>query len=241
VKVGILETGAPPGELVGRFGDYPAMFKRLLGDGFDYTVIDVAGGEALPSPEACDTWLVTGSSAGVYDDLPWIGPLMDFLRAARGRAALVGVCFGHQIMAEAFGGKVVKSDKGWGVGLQTYAVTEHEPWMDAAAAAIAVPGSHQDQVVVQPPATRVIATSDFTPFGALAYDDQPAISIQLHPEFDPAYAKALIESRRGSRYTDAQADAAIASLDAPNDNARVGAWIRRFLLGSAPFGGEHKI
>ena len=64
---------------------------------------------------------------------------------------------------------------------------------------------------------------------SLAYGDQPAISIQLHPEFEPAYAKALIENRRGSRYTDAQADAAIASYDAPDDRSRVGGWIQRFL------------
>jgi hypothetical protein len=75
----------------------------------------------------------------------------------------------------------------------------------------------------------VLAASDFTPFGMLAYDDQPAISIQLHPEFDPAYAEALIEARRGSRYTEDQADAAIASLHRPNDNSRMGGWIRRFL------------
>jgi hypothetical protein len=83
-------------------------------------------------------------------------------------------------------------------------------------------------------AIRVIAASDFTPFGALAYDDQPAISIQLHPEFEPAYAKALIESRRGTRFSPAQADAAIASLDAPDDRARVGGWIRRFLALAKP-------
>ncbi len=98
---------------------------------------------------------------------------------------------------------------------------------------IAIPASHQDQVVEPPPGARVLAGSAFTPFGMLAYEDQPAVSIQLHPEFTPAFAEALIESRRGTRYTDAQADAAIASLSAPNDCARVGDWIRRFLAGEA--------
>lgn len=231
MRLGILETGAPPDGVRERFGDYPGMFRKLLGeDAHAYATFDVAAGGLPAAVEAADAYIVTGSSAGVYDPLPWIGPLKDFLVAAKGRVPLVGVCFGHQVMAEAFGGKVIKSPKGWGVGLHSYEVRAAEPWMDGAAA-IAVPASHQDQVVALPPGARVIAASDFTPFGMLAYDDQPAISIQLHPEFEPAYAKALIEARRGTRYTDAEADAAIASYDAPNDRARVGAWIRDFLAG----------
>jgi GMP synthase-like glutamine amidotransferase len=228
MRVGILETGGPPEPYEIPFGDYSTMFERLLGDRFDYTVVDVAAGALPESPDACDAWLITGSAAGVYDDLPWIEPLKEFLRAAKGRAALVGVCFGHQVMAEAFGGKVIRSPRGWGVGLHTYEVMRRRPWMDGAAR-IAVAATHQDQVVVPPPNATVYAASAFSPYGALTYDDQPAISIQLHPEFEPAYSKALIESRRGTRLSDPEADAAIASLDAPNDHARVGEWMRRFL------------
>lgn len=228
MKLGILKTGAPPKDASG-FGGYPDMFRRLLGeDAYDYAVFDVEAGGLPASPTAAEAWLVTGSSAGVYDPLPWIEALKDFLRAARGQAPLVGVCFGHQVMAEAFGGRVIKSPKGWGVGEQTYRVLRREPWMDGAGE-IRLPGSHQDQVVEAPPGAEVIAASDFTPFGALAYRDQPAISIQLHPEFEPAYAIALIEARRGSRYSDAEADRAIASYGAPDDRARVGGWIRNFL------------
>jgi GMP synthase-like glutamine amidotransferase len=231
MKIGILETGQPPGPLIARFGRYPAMFERLLAaPGRRFESFDVAAGAFPARPEACDAYVVTGSPAGVYDDLPWIDPLKGFLVAARGRAALVGVCFGHQVMAEAFGGKVVKSDRGWGVGLHTYQVCERLPWMDGAAA-IAVPASHQDQVVEAPPGARVAAASDFSPFGALDYGDARAFSIQLHPEFDADFAKALAEARRG-RLGEARTDAAVASLDAPNDNARVGRWIGRFLEGS---------
>ena len=228
MKLGVLETGAPPEELKPRFGSYADMFQALLGEGYDWRTYDVQAGRWPDRAEDNDAYLVTGSSSGVYDGDPWIGQLMDFLRQAKGRAKLVGVCFGHQAMAEAFGGKVIKSPKGWGVGLHSYDVLEAEPWMDRTPA-IAIPASHQDQVVELPPAARVIAASSFTPFGMLDYADQPAISIQLHPEFDPAYAEALIENRRGSRYQQAEADAAIASLHRPNDNSRVGGWIRRFL------------
>jgi GMP synthase-like glutamine amidotransferase len=93
---------------------------------------------------------------------------------------------------------------------------------------IAIPASHQDQVVVQPPNTEVVAASDFTPFASLAWTDRAAISFQFHPEFSPAFAKALIEKRYDAV---PDPDAAIASLDAPNDSAVVGGWIRNFLNG----------
>ncbi len=138
------------------------------------------------------------------------------------------MCFGHQLMAQAFGGKVIKSPKGWGLGEQDYEVLVREPWMDGAAA-IRLPGSHQDQVVELPPGAEVWAANDFAPMGALVWPGQRAISIQLHPEFEPAYASALIENRRGSLYAEDQADRAIQSYQGPDDRARVGGWIRNFL------------
>jgi GMP synthase-like glutamine amidotransferase len=223
VKLAILETGRPPGNLAEQFGDYPAMFGRLLGDGFEIEAFDVPASE-FPDPNAHDAVLITGSPAGVYDPLPWIAPLMDFIRAAKD-SKMVGICFGHQVMAEALGGHVEKSDKGWGAGLHRYAIVHEEPWADGGGE-IAIPASHQDQVVVQPPHTKVVASSAFTPFAALAWTDRPAISFQFHPEFSPDFAKALIERRYD---VVPHPEAAIASLDAPNDRARVGGWIRHFL------------
>jgi GMP synthase-like glutamine amidotransferase len=229
MKIGILETGRPPGDLAARFGDYPAMFRALLGTGFETTTYDAAAGLLPERPESHEAYLVTGSPAGVYEGLPWIAPLKHFLREAKGRTKLVGVCFGHQIMAEAFGGRVEKSARGWGAGLQTYEVRERAPWMDAARR-VSIPVSHQDQVVIQPPATTILAASAFTPFGMLAWRDQPAISMQFHPEFAHEYARALIEARRAIL---PDPDAAFASLGGPDDRARVARWIRRFLKDGA--------
>ena len=223
MKLAILETGRPPGDLAQRFGDYPTMFEEMLGSGFEVQRFDVAAGE-LPDPTAHDAVLITGSPAGVYEDHDWLPGLFDFIRAAKD-SKMVGVCFGHQAMAEALGGHVEKSDKGWGAGLHRYTITRPEPWLDGARE-IAAPASHQDQVVVQPPNTEIVASSDFTPYAALAWTDRPAISFQFHPEFSPAFAKALI-AKRYDRVPDP--DVAIASLDAPNDNPRVAGWIRRFL------------
>jgi GMP synthase-like glutamine amidotransferase len=225
MKLAILETGYPPGNLADAFGDYPAMFQRLLGPAFEIESFDVQAGQ-FPDTRAYGAYLITGSPAGVYDPLPWIAPLMDFIRGAKA-SKMIGVCFGHQVMAQALGGHVEKSDKGWGAGLHRYTVVRSEPWIDTSGT-IAIPASHQDQVVVQPPNAEVVAASDFTPFAALAWTDRPAISVQFHPEFTPAFAKALIEKRFDSV---PNPDAAIASLDAPNDNARVGEWIRNFLNG----------
>ncbi|WP_068875037.1 MULTISPECIES: type 1 glutamine amidotransferase [unclassified Phenylobacterium] len=231
MKVGILKTGRPPKPAIPQFGTYPDMFMRLLGpDAYDWRVYAADEGELPSAPQDCAAYIVTGSAAGVYESDPWIGELLDWLRAAKGRTKLVGICFGHQAMAQAFGGQVIKSPKGWAIGQQDYHVLRAEPWMDGPPA-IRLPGSHQDQVVELPPNAEVIAASAFTPLGALAWRDQPAISMQLHPEFEPAYARALIEARRGKVYGDEEADRAVASYDGSDDRARVGAWINRFLQG----------
>jgi GMP synthase-like glutamine amidotransferase len=179
MRLAILETGTPPGDLTERFGDYSDMFAALLGDGFEIESFDVQTGE-LPPLRSHNAYLITGSPAGVYDPLPWIAPLMDFIRSADG-AKMVGICFGHQVMAESLGGRVEKSDKGWGAGLHRYDIDIVEPWMEPVAS-IAVPASHQDQVVVRPPHTEVVASSGFTPVAALAGTDRPAITIQFNPE-----------------------------------------------------------
>ena len=140
MTIAILETGVPPGDLPKAFGDYPAMFRDLLGEAFDYRTFRVFQGEFPPDPAAFEALLITGSPAGVYDDLPWIAELEEFIRASVGKTKQVGICFGHQVLASALGGEVVKSPKGWGLGLHTYEITGEAPWMDGAAA-ISVPVS----------------------------------------------------------------------------------------------------
>ena len=128
-------------------------------------------------------------------------------------------------MAETFGGRVARSEKGWGVGLQQYEVFERAPWMDEAEC-VSLPVSHQDQVIERPPGSKRLAGSDFCDIGMLAYEDQPAMSFQFHPEFEPDYAAALIELRRDRLEN---AEAAVASLRKPNDSARIAGWIRNFV------------
>ncbi len=226
MKLAILKTGEPPPSLLPRFGSYTDMFCRLLGSDYVGDSYDVTKGFLPADQQDHPAYLITGSAAGVYDDLPWIPTLKHFLHEAKGKARLIGICFGHQIMAEAFGGRVLKSDKGWGVGLQEYRVFERARWMDTGGDRIRVPVSHQDQVIGLPPCSTILAGSDFCDIGALRYDNQPAISFQFHPEFDPEYAAALIEMRRGQVN---DADTAINSLKGPNDRDHVSGWIKGFL------------
>lgn len=226
MEIGILRTGGPP-EALARFGGYGDMVGRLLGPGFATRVYDIESGAPPPSPEAHPAFLITGSAAGVYDPLPWIPPLLAFLREALGRTKLVGICFGHQAMAEALGGRVEKSERGWGIGLQDYEIRAPAAWMGTAPPRfVAVPVSHQDQVVEPPPGATLIAGHAFTPFGMFEWRDAGALSMQFHPEFEPDYARALIESRRARLPAP---DAAIASLGRPDDRALVGQWIASFL------------
>ena len=228
MRIAILEPGAPPKDLRPRFGAYGQMVAALLGDGARTERFDVRTG-AYPDPGSWDGYVITGSSAGVYDPDPWIPDLKAWVQATAGRAPMIGVCFGHQLMAEAFGGKVIKSPKGWGVGLHRYALTAPASWMEPEIHTVALPASHQDQVVELGEGAEVLGGSDFCPFALLAYPGRRAFSLQPHPEFDPAYAEALIATRREGPLTPEQSDAAIASLQAPNDNLRVGRWLNRFL------------
>ena len=176
MTIGILVTGEPPDALRPRWGGYDDMVRTMLGDRRSYRSYDVPGGELPAHPADCEAYVITGSAASVYDDLPWIPPLFDFLRAVRGHAKLVGICFGHQAMAQAFGGAVEKSPKGWGVGLHRYEIVEPPPGM-IEPRAITIPAFHQDQVVALPPGARVLAASDFTPHAAIGYDDH-TVSVQ---------------------------------------------------------------
>lgn len=205
MKIGILETGDVHPDLKARHGDYPAMFAARLGavdPTLEFAVVRVVSGEMPADPTHADAWLVTGSRHGVYDDLPWIAPLAAFLRACVARGVpVVGVCFGHQILAEALGGRAVKSDRGWALGVQDYEVLARPRWMSRLPDRFAINAFHQDQVVALPAGATVLARSAQCAYAALAYGDPEtpiAISIQPHPEYDAAFMDDLITLRAGT-------------------------------------------
>jgi GMP synthase-like glutamine amidotransferase len=232
MKLSILQTGDVPAPVRDRFSPYPEMFRRMFdsaGASFEYETIRVHDGAPLPDPQGLESILITGSPAGVYDDLPWIAPLRDFIRRAyAANTPMLGVCFGHQAMADALGGDVRKSEKGWGIGRHIYGVTRRPPFLGGSLPEFAVSCSHQDQVIIPPGEAEVFLTSDFTPNAGLLYRNGKAISLQSHPEFEDDYAYALAELKRG-RTSDENIDAAKASFVRPSDSREIAGYLGAFL------------
>jgi GMP synthase-like glutamine amidotransferase len=230
-RITIVEAGLVPDKYRVRYGSFPEMFERMIRTAdasVQFDVVSVAVGEALPDPKSSQAILITGSVAGVYDDLDWIAPLEDFVRAAyAAEKPMVGVCFGHQLIAQAMGGVVRQSEKGWGIGRHVYQVTPDNGVIEDAELAIAC--SHQDQVITPPPTARTILSSPFAPHAGLLYANGAALTVQPHPEFDADFAYELCEARAGIAPESVVA-AAKASLAEPLDSAKLGRAITRFLL-----------
>lgn len=228
MRIGILEAGTPPAHLAARHGSYAAMTRALLGSEHQVREYRAFEGVLPARVDDADAYIVTGSPAGVGDAQPWIAPLTDFLRHARGQAKLVGICFGHQVMAHAFGGVVHKAPQGWGLGIHRYEVADEAADFPSRGT-IEVIVSHQDQVAAPPSDAMVVAGSHFTPNGVLAYTDGSAISCQCHPEFTPAFARDLIPALDAPDLEPGARRAALASLDGGAGDAAVARWIRAFL------------
>lgn len=231
MRLGLLLAGRVNETLVDKVGEVDEMFATLY-KAADPTVEVVTyaalDGVLPPSPDACDAWLVTGSKHGVYDDLPWLPALTDFLRAARGAGVpMIGVCFGHQLFAEAFGGQAMKFDGGWGCGVHDYRIDRTAPWMEAAGDGFRMHAMHQDQVVALPGDATVLASSPFCANAMVAYGDvdrPDAISVQPHPEFTDPYASSLLDLRGGIAIPEDTEATARASLGRETDGLAFARW-----------------
>jgi GMP synthase-like glutamine amidotransferase len=187
MQIGILQTGQAPDALRATTGDYPAMFAQLLAaPDMTFRSWHVEALDFPTSPQDADGWLITGSRHGAYEDHAFIPKLEQFIRDvfASGRP-IVGICFGHQIMAQAMGGRVEKFAGGWAVGPQDYDFDGQKLRLNA---------WHQDQVTVAPPNAQTVASNDFCRHAALAYG-QSGFSVQAHPEFADSFVQGLIDTR----------------------------------------------
>ncbi len=221
MKIGILETGEPP-EALREHGSYPNMFMQLLGGhGFEFQTYPVLHLQFPASVFDCDGWLITGSRFGVYEDHAFIPPLEDFIKTAMAAGLpMVGICFGHQIMAQALGGHVAKFSGGWVAGPTDYAFDDQTLTLNA---------WHQDQVLTPPPGARTLASNPGCAHAALAYGDN-GLSIQAHPEYGDEFIAGLIEHRgRGVLPPDLLAQAGAALGAGRRDSAQIGTRIADFL------------
>jgi GMP synthase-like glutamine amidotransferase len=222
MQIGILQTGESPDALRADMGDYPDFFETLLaGRGLTFRRWAVLRNDFPASVTECDGWLITGSRFGAYEPHDWITPLEDFIRKAYAEhVPVVGICFGHQIIAQAMGGKVEKDAGGWSVGPTEYDFGDQTYTLNA---------WHQDQVVKRPEMAKVLSSTAFCENAALLYDDR-MFTVQPHPEFRKEFMEGLIKHRGPGLVPDATLADAKARIETPLDSPSMADRIADFFL-----------
>ena len=231
MKIGILKADKVRHELLDRFGEYPAMFKDLLQKveaGIEIVVYDVISGEFPKQIDEVHGYIITGSKMSVYDEIDWIKELGSFVQELhKKKKKLIGICFGHQMVAHYLGGKTQKSDKGWGVGIQESKFTNAATSYGSEGQTYNLVCSHQDQIVEPAPSSVILASSDFCPYSMLQIEDH-ILTFQGHPEFKPEFSRSLMELRKddfgNTRYKEG-----LDSLIKTTDADEVGKWIVSFI------------
>lgn len=231
MRLGILKTDAVRPEWVPQFGEYPDMFIALLGQldpALEFRVYDVEQGQYPADIDEVDAYLITGSKSSVYEDKPWIQTLIQFVQELHRRdKKLVGICFGHQLVAQALGGRTGKSPKGWGVGLHSYRFNTLPAWHDQGAAEFEILVSHQDQVIENATGARVLASSEFCD-NAVCQIGENILTFQGHPEFVTDYSREIMNFRR-EMIGESVYSEGMASLAVDPQRERVARWILNFL------------
>ncbi|MEM9533398.1 MAG: type 1 glutamine amidotransferase [Pseudomonadota bacterium] len=230
-RYGIIEPGLVRGPLREQFGDYPGMVKQLLESHLapgQFDVASIVTGAALPPPMAFKGYIIMGSVHGVCDGLPWFPALAEWIRqVAAHKIPLVGICFGHQAIAQALGGEVGRSPGGWSVGVCDYQLVH-----SSAGGVVSGYAFHQDQVLESPPAATTILNADNCPLAGFVYEHAPIFSVQFHPEFGDAYARRLLEVTAGKSVPQDVADGGLASLGRPVYRERFARAIAAALTGA---------
>ena len=172
----------------------------------DLAEFDVNNGH-LPDHTQFDGVVVTGSRSSVYWDEPWISPLIDYVaRAADAGVPVLGVCYGHQVLAEALGGRVAGMD-GFEIGYNT--VTHRGDELFAGIdESFTVFTTHGDRVVELPPEATLLAENEH---GIHAFRDGHCWGVQFHPEYDIETARKVTEGKR-ERLGDARVDATLEAI-----------------------------
>ena len=236
MRLGILKADSVLPQFQPAHGDYPDRFFRRLQDNsneqLQFVTYDVEHGEYPPDLNDCEGYIITGSKKSVYDDEAWIRELESFVvKLHEQQKPLVGICFGHQLVAQALGGKTEPAAVGWGVGVHSAEVVSQQEYMQPAIVSPKFLVSHKDQVTQLPKNAELLASSEFCPFSMFQIE-QHIFCMQGHPEFRPEYSRDLIHMRK-ELIGDAVFQQGIASLDEGLDSDVIAGWILNFLRRAA--------
>ena len=234
MKIGILKADKVRHELRDHFGEYPAMFENLLREvevDIEIVIYDVISGEYPKQMDEVQGYIITGSKMSVYDEIDWIKQLGEFVQELhKKKKKLIGICFGHQLVAHFLGGKTQKSEKGWGIGI-------HESILSSSAEHYGVEGqnynlvcSHQDQIVEPAPSSVILASSEFCPYSMLQIEDH-ILTFQGHPEFSKDFSRSLLDLRKND-FDENTYQEGLDSLTKNTDAHEAGKWIVNFIKGN---------
>lgn len=218
----IVQTGTAAPELVRDHGDYPAWFQQSLGE--KYTVVRAHEGEKLPSgtPQGI---IVTGSPLSVTENAPWMLELgAALLEQGKRGAQVLGVCFGHQLLAKAAGGEVILNPRGREIGTVTVQLTEagrRDPLFTwAQGGEVEVQATHVDAVDPLPAGATLLASNENC--AAQAYRLSPTVAgVQFHPEVPPDALRDLILSRAEKIRSEGRDPKAVAAQVRSTQSARI--------------------
>ncbi len=228
LTLGVLCMDDLPRRAQPMLGDYPQLYAHLLRDQPIETVDFAAHRGQLPaSVDDCDGWLLGGGRRSVYEELDWVREAEGFVRdAVAAERPVVGICFGHQLVASALGGAVELAEVGWGLGALEYGVTRPLPWYGGERMTLIA--SHRDQVVELPPGAEVWASAEYCPVAGMTVGER-TWTMQGHPEFTAEVAAELYTARKGVLGEDT-VELARATLGRGLSNDDVAAAISAFLL-----------
>lgn len=237
MRIGILQTDSVLPQFQADFGDYPWMIQQVLAraaplvpaaGALDYAVFNVEAGEYPAHIDDCDGYVITGSKRSAYEDEAWIHTLSDYILLLHEHTKpLVGICFGHQLIAMVLGGETTAATDGWGVGVHRSAVLQNADFMQPRLKNFSLLYSHKDQVTRLPDEAVPLATHDFCP-NAMFRVGSHIFAFQGHPEFIKDYAATLLEMRRELVGEQAYR-AAVNSFNEATDEAVIGAWMLRLI------------
>ena len=236
MKIGILLVGRASEDLVDEYGTYAEMLIALINTEkqvFEFKTFNILDDEFPKDHLECDGWIVTGSPHGVYEDHSWIPTVSQLINNVyEANLPIFGVCFGHQLIAQALGGHVEKSEKGWGLGLHTYQVNNKPDFMSNLSEEVTLNICHQDQVLRPPQGATVYAKSEFCENAGFYIKDK-VLTMQAHPEFLVDFTKALLTARRDVTIPKEFVDPALVGLKNNPDSAQSNQFaktIRQFFL-----------